>query len=62
VTVFQLFTTSNWHQVMYAAMEATTAWASVYFLSFYFIVIKLHVSILLLALIIESFSMAMESF
>jgi hypothetical protein len=39
LTVFQLFTTSNWHQVMYAAMEATTAWASIYFISFYFLVI-----------------------
>lgn len=61
LTVFQLFTTSNWHQVMYAAMEATTAWASIYFLSFYFLVIK-FILYLLLALIIESFSMAMESF
>jgi hypothetical protein len=61
LSVFQLFTTSNWHQIMYAAMDATTAWASIYFLSFYFLVIK-FILYLLLALIIESFSMAMESF
>jgi uncharacterized protein YfiM (DUF2279 family) len=61
LTVFQLFTTSNWHTVMYAAMQATTGWASIYFISFFFMVVR-FVTVLLLALIIESFSMAIDTF
>jgi hypothetical protein len=61
LTVFQLFTTSNWHTVMYAAMQATNGWASIYFVSFFFLVVR-FVTVLLLALIIESFSMAIDTF
>ena len=54
LVLFQLLTTSNWHTVMYAYAAVTGWWATVYFMSFYIIVVVLILN-LVIALVLEQF-------
>lgn len=51
---FQLLTTSNWHGLMYAVMDATTPWAAVYFVLFQLLMTFILLNAII-ALIIEAF-------
>ncbi|XP_030854181.1 uncharacterized protein LOC115929441 isoform X2 [Strongylocentrotus purpuratus] len=53
--VFQIVTTSNWHEIMNAAMVATTDWACIYFVAC-FTTINLVVMNLFVAIAIEAFN------
>nr|XP_054758693.1 uncharacterized protein LOC129264776 isoform X2 [Lytechinus pictus] len=53
--VFQIVTTSNWHEIMNAAMVATTQWACIYFVGC-FTTINLVVMNLFVAIAIEAFN------
>ena len=59
--LFQLLTTSNFHDIMFATMTATnTRWASLYFVSFTFIVSNIVVNVLV-SLVLEIFLLARET-
>lgn len=53
--MFQMVTTSNWHEVMNSAMMATSKWASIFFVTSY-VVINLVVMNLFVAIAIEAFN------
>ncbi|XP_022097939.1 uncharacterized protein LOC110983191 isoform X3 [Acanthaster planci] len=53
--VFQIITTSNWHEIMNSAMVSTTDWACLYFI-LGFIFINLIVMNLFVAIAIEAFN------
>lgn len=47
LTLFQVFTTSNWHEVMFPVIRATSRWSSLYFVSFVFIIVIITVNLLI---------------
>ncbi|XP_071481798.1 uncharacterized protein [Diadema antillarum] len=53
--VFQIVTTSNWHEIMNAAMVATTDWVCIYFVGC-FSTINLFVMNLFVAIVIEAYN------
>ena len=47
LAIFQLFTTSNWHEIMYTAREGAGKASALYFVSFFIVMILLFNNILL---------------
>ncbi|CAH1793102.1 unnamed protein product [Owenia fusiformis] len=54
LAVFQVVTTSNWHEIMNAAIVSTSYWASLYFVTCY-LIIDMVVMSLFVAITIEAF-------
>ncbi|XP_078000920.1 uncharacterized protein LOC144453484 [Glandiceps talaboti] len=55
LVVFQVMTTSNWHEIMNAAMLSTNEWACLYFVACYF-VLELMIMNIFVAIAIEAFN------
>ncbi|XP_071834733.1 uncharacterized protein [Apostichopus japonicus] len=53
--VFQIVTTSNWHEIMNSAMLSTSSWSCIYFVTC-FLVINMVVMNLFVAIAIEAFN------
>eukprot|EP00051_Salpingoeca_urceolata_P021698 m.342774 g.342774 ORF g.342774 m.342774 type:complete len:1055 (-) comp19847_c0_seq1:33-3197(-) len=56
--LFQVFTTSNWHEIMNSTIELTSTWAAIYFVSLFLCILVLLD--LLVAVTIEAFLKARE--
>jgi hypothetical protein len=60
LTMFQLLTTSNWHEVMYAACQGVdTYWAALFFVSFDILSVTIVLN-LVLAVVIETRGLYIE--
>ncbi|XP_070578004.1 uncharacterized protein [Ptychodera flava] len=55
LVIFQVMTTSNWHEIMNATMLSTSEWACLYFIACYF-VLELMVMNIFVAIAIEAFN------